>query len=167
MLARHLVDIPSGWSSRTACDVRSGASTRARGRGFHRWGRARRLYEPWVGRQGATLRERVDGDYFGRATRDCGACLGTERWTPVPDSVIEVTTADPVEILFRNCIVCVFLDCERLRVTIDPTEREYNIFFQYRDSVARRRVRSFAGPLSGTVEDPFGETSFVLLEAIV
>lgn len=100
---------------------------------------------------------------------------GRDRTPPAishPSTSTTTTTAtepgddnDTTQITFRQGTFRVHFSCRSFSVDVTPPDVQFFLHLQYRDTRTNERIRFIAGPFVARVEDPFGETSFVLLEA--
>lgn len=68
---------------------------------------------------------------------------------------------------FPQGTATVFLNCSVFRMEMTPTALDYYLGLVYLDTTTGERYRFLAGPLNGRVVDPFGDTTFLLLEVEV
>ena len=86
--------------------------------------------------------------------------------TNVPNTP-EPLSNDTHEIAFTHAHATVTLTCVALEVTVSPADVAYDLVLTYVDTSTGRFYWMVAGPLNGTVVDPFGETDFRLVEMVV
>ena len=104
------------------------------------------------------------------ATAGNDAQLTTANATESPAGATEAgTTTQPDEVTRHvgPVTVTIFLNCSLLEVDVEPSGYAYDLKLVYRDIETGQRVPILAGPFTGFIDDPFGETGFQLVEVQV
>ena len=74
------------------------------------------------------------------------------------------TPPDQVERHLGPVTVTILLNCSYFEVAVEPTTYQYTLVLDYRDTTSGQRIPMFAGPFTGSIDDPFGETDLQLVE---
>lgn len=71
------------------------------------------------------------------------------------------------QVVFGQCSFSVRFTCETFEIEATPVDFPYYLQMTYRDTETDGLVRFTVGPLTGRIEDPFGETPFLLVEVLI
>lgn len=108
----------------------------------------------------------VAGCMTGRAVQAGEAPSTMVPTTPaVPTTTTATELGETTQIQFAQGAFRVRFTCRTFSLDVRPPDLHFYLFLQYLDTRTNERIGFVAGPLTGHVEDPFGETEFVLLEA--